>query len=122
MQVSRSSTGFHKAGMPGSIPGPATSESGDYWKGFRRTCSSNLQSANCHRGWASAHRGLISLDHWVRLPNPPFFVSDGRVRKREKRRGREPARPGRRLMKEEEGVGRGSTKRWVRFPPRSLTT
>lgn len=47
----RCPTGSHKAGLPGSIPGPAT------WK----TCC----------GWASAHPGLISLDRRVRPPDPP---------------------------------------------------
>ena len=46
LQAGRCPTGFHKAGLPGSIPGPAT------------------------RGWAQAQPGLISLDSRVQLPNP----------------------------------------------------
>jgi hypothetical protein len=44
--VGRDPTGFHTAGVPGSIPGPAT----------------------C--GWASAHSGLISLDRRCATPGP----------------------------------------------------
>ncbi len=47
----RCPTGSHKAGAPGSIPGPATA-----------TCC----------GWASAQPGLISLDGRVRPPDPPL--------------------------------------------------
>ncbi len=46
LQVGRDPTGFHTAGVPGSIPGPAT----------------------C--GWASAHSGLISLDCRCATPGP----------------------------------------------------
>ena len=46
LQVGRDPTGFHTAGVPGSIPGPAT----------------------C--GWASAHPGLISLDCRCATPGP----------------------------------------------------
>ena len=46
----RCPTGFHKAGAPGSIPGPAT----------------------YMRGWASAQPGLISLDRRVQPPDPPL--------------------------------------------------
>ncbi len=46
----RCPTGFHKAGSPGSIPGPAI------------------------RGWASAHPGLMSLDSRVRPPDPPLMT------------------------------------------------
>ena len=57
-------TGRHEAGVPGSIPGSAT----------------------C--GWASAQRSLMSFACRVRLPDP--LLTDGRVRKQAKRRGREP--------------------------------
>src|SRR5271157_3950556 len=46
----RCPTGFHKAGTPGSIPGPAT------------------------RGWAQAQPGLISLDRSARLRDPQFLT------------------------------------------------
>ena len=46
----RCPTGSHKAGAPGSIPGPAT----------------------C--GWAQAQPGLISLDRGVQLPDPPLMT------------------------------------------------
>src|SRR5208283_4617793 len=50
LQAGRCPTGFHKAGLPGSIPGPAT------------------------RGWAQAQPGLISLDSRVQLPNPQLMT------------------------------------------------
>ena len=61
MQVGRDPTGFHTAGEPGSIPGPAID--------------------NCC-GWASAHPGLISLDSRCATPGPATY---GRVRKQAKR-------------------------------------
>lgn len=47
----RCPTGSHKAGAPGSIPGPATEK--------------------C-RGWTSVRRGLIRLARLVRLQDPPL--------------------------------------------------
>ena len=47
----RCPTGSHKAGPPGSIPGPATTT---------------------YCGWASAQPGLISLDRRVQHPDPPL--------------------------------------------------
>jgi hypothetical protein len=49
LQVGWDPTGFHTAGEPGSIPGPATDK-------------------RC--GWASAHSGLISLDCRCATPGP----------------------------------------------------
>ena len=84
----RCPAGSHKASLPGSIPGPATETR--------------------HRGWASAQRGLISLDGRVRHPDTrtpgPATLIDGRVRKPPAKR---PAR--------ESGDFVGST------PPRLLT-
>lgn len=48
-----------------------------------------LAISDQHRGWASAHRGLISLDGQVRLLDP-LLSQHGRVRNQAKRRGREP--------------------------------
>jgi len=54
LQAGRDPTSFHAAGVPGSIPGPAT-------------CC----------GWASAHSGLISRNCRVRPPDPPFTKRPG---------------------------------------------
>ena len=64
MQVGRDPASSHEAGVPGSIPGPAT----------------------C--GWASAHPGLISLDCRCATPGPATWTA--RYANLAKRSGREP--------------------------------
>ena len=95
----------------------------DFWPTPRQRWFESIRDHSFKRPGTPTGRATRLKPECLRVRLPPWAHQSTRLgRQSADHLGLEPARSGRRPMREEEGSGRGSSRLWVRVPPEPLTT